>query len=329
MKLVAPGCGWYTTRMPAAPSQEWVEVPFRALKEHGGLRLDAFLVARLHRYSRASVQKLIDDGRVTLAGRGVKASLRLAEGETVVIRYPRTAEPPVPHEVMPILYQDASVVVIDKPGGTLSHPTDKVLHNTVTTILSRQLGRKVFLAHRLDRETSGVQVLALDASAARSLYEQFLERTVKKEYLAVVFGAVSWQKKLLDAPLGPEGGEIRVRQAVGAGQPAVTEFERLAVSGALSLVSGKPRTGRLHQLRAHLAHLGHPVVGDKLYVGAGEAYLKAVRRTLGRADLDALGADRQLLHAWKLSFAHPVTGKRLNLEAPVPPDFPLRPEAAP
>jgi 23S rRNA pseudouridine1911/1915/1917 synthase len=311
-----------------AASEEWVEVPFRALKEHAGLRLDAFLVARLHRYSRARVQKLIDEGRVTLGGRGVKASVRLFEGETALIRYPRAAEPPVPHEVMPILYQDASFVVIDKPGGTLSHPTDKILHNTVTTILSRQLGRKVHLAHRLDRETSGVQVLALDADAARSLHEQFLGRTVRKEYLAVVFGEVSWRKKLLDAPLGPEGGEIRVRQAVGAGQPAITEFARLATSAGLSLVSGKPKTGRLHQIRAHLAHLGHPVVGDKLYVGAGEAYLKAVRKELGRADLDALGADRQLLHAWKISFEHPLTGKRLSVEAPVPADFPLRPEAA-
>ena len=312
----------------AAAPQEWVEVPFRALKEHAGMRLDAFLVARLHRYSRASVQKLIDDGRVAAGKRPVKASLKLAEGETVVIRYPRTAEPPVPHEVMPIVYQDDSVVVIDKPGGTLSHPTDKVLHNTVTTILAKQLGRKVHLAHRLDRETSGLQVLALDTNAARSLYEQFLGRTVKKEYLAVVFGDVSWKKKLLDAPLGPEGGEIRVRQAVGAGQPAITEFERLATDGKLSLVSGKPKTGRLHQIRAHLAHLGHPVVGDKLYVGAGEAYMKAVHKTIGRADLDALGADRQLLHAWKLSFEHPVTGTRLNLTAPVPADFPLRPAEA-
>ena len=311
-----------------AASAVWVEVPFRALKEHAGLRLDAFLVARLHKYSRASVQKLIEDGRVSLGGRGVKASLRLAEGETVLIRYPRAAEPPVPHELMPILYQDASVVVIDKPGGTLSHPTDKILHNTVTTILARQLGRKVFLAHRLDRETSGVQVLALDADAARSLYEQFLDRTVRKEYLAVVFGAVAWKKKIVDAPLGPEGGEIRVRQAVGFGQPALTEFARLATDGRLSLVSGRPKTGRLHQIRAHLAHLGHPLVGDKLYVGSGEAYMKAVRRELGREDLDALGADRQLLHAWKISFAHPRTGKRLRFEAPVPADFPLRPEAA-
>ena len=103
---------------------------------------------------------------------------------------------------------------------------------------------------------------------------------------------------------------------------------RLTTDGKLSLVSGRPKTGRLHQIRAHLAHLGHPVVGDKLYVGAGEAYMKAVRRELGREDLDALGADRQLLHAWKISFEHPRTGKRLSVEAPVPADFPLRPEAA-
>jgi 23S rRNA pseudouridine1911/1915/1917 synthase len=312
---------------PAAPAQEWIEVPFRVLKEHDGMRLDAYLVVRLNKQTRARVQKIIDEGLVTLRGRTAKASSRVAWDETVLIRYPRTAEPPVPHAVMPILFQDDACVVINKPGGTLSHPTDKILHNTVTSILARQLDRKVFLAHRLDRETSGALVLALDSDGARALYEQFMGRTIKKEYLAVVFGAVAWKKKRVDAPLGPEGGEIRVRQAVGAGQEAVTDFERLATDGKLSLVSAKPQTGRLHQIRAHLAHVGHPVVGDKLYVGAGEAYMKAVRREIAQDDLDALGADRQLLHAWKISFEHPRTGKRLNVEAPVPDDFPLRPEA--
>ena len=313
--------------MPAA-REDWVEVPFRVLKEHAGLRLDAFLVERLRKHSRAGVQKMIADGRVSVGGRGAKASRRIVEGQTALIRYPRAAEPPPPHEAMPILHQDDSVVVIDKPAGTLSHPTDKILRNTVTAILSRQFGRRVFLAHRLDRETSGALVLALDADAARSLHGQFLGRTVRKEYLAVVFGAVRWKKKTLDAPLGPEGGEIRARQAVGEGRPAVTKFARLATDGKISLVSGKPKTGRLHQIRAHLAHLGHPVVGDKLYAGAGEAYLKAVRRELGREDRAALGAERQLLHAWRISFAHPRTGERLRVEAPVPADFPLRPEAA-
>ncbi len=314
--------------MPDTAAADWIEVPFIALKEHGGLRLDSFLAARLgKKYSRVMVQKLIDDGLVTRAARPVKASARLSEGETVLIRYRRVAEPPVPHETMPILYQDESIVVISKPGGTLSHPTDKVLHNTVTHLLAKQLGRKVYLAHRLDRETSGTMVLALDVPSARGLYEQFVSHGVRKEYLAVVFGAVDWEGKVVDAPLGEEGKAIRVRRVVGGanGQSAVTEFRRLATDGRLSLVSALPRTGRLHQIRAHLAHLGHPLVGDKLYCGDGEVYMKAVRKEVSRADLDALGADRQLLHAWRLSFKHPVGGRALSFEAPVPDDFPLRP----
>lgn len=314
----------------AATSTEWISVPFRVLKEHDGRRLDAFLAARLRRRSRATVQRLIADGRVTREGRGVKAASKVKDGQVVLIRYLRTEEPPVPHETMPVLYLDERIVVISKPGGTLSHPTGKILHNTVTSLLERQLGRRVFLAHRLDRETSGTMVLALDSDSARGLYEQFAARAVRKEYLAVVIGAVSWSETTVDAPLGAEGGEIKVRRAVGGagGQSAVTEFRRLAVDGRLSLVSAKPRTGRLHQIRAHLAHIGHPVAGDKLYIGAGEAYLKAVRRDLARSDLDALGADRQLLHAWRLSFTHPEGGRPLLFEAPVPDDFPLRPEPA-
>ena len=308
--------------------EDIVEVPFRVLKEHEGRRLDAFLAARLGaKYSRASVQKLIDDGRVLRAGRPVKPAARLNEGETVLIRYPRTAEPALEHEELPVLYKDDHVVVISKPGGVLSHPTDKVRRNTVTWLLERQLGRKVHLAHRLDRETSGTMVLALTSAAARSLYEQFVERTVKKEYLAVVFGEVAWTDLVVDAPLGADGGAIRVKRAVGGagGQDAVTAFRRLATDGRLSLVSCSPRTGRLHQIRAHLAHAGHPLVGDKLYCGDGAVYMKAVRKEVSRADLDSLGADRQLLHAWKLSFGHPAGGRPLSFEAPVPPDFPLRP----
>lgn len=316
--------------MPSTMTQEdeWIDVPFRVLKEHDGRRLDAFLAERLgKKYSRAAVQKLIDDGLVSRATRPVKAAARVGEGETVHIRYRRVAEPPVPHETMPVLYQDDAIVVISKPGGTLSHPTDKVLHNTVTHILAKQLGKKVYLAHRLDRETSGTMVLALGVDAARSLYEQFVAHGVKKEYLAVVFGAVDWSRKVVDAPLGEEGKSIRVRRAVGGAnaQEAITEFSRLATDGRLSLVSARPRTGRLHQIRAHLAHLGHPLVGDKLYCGDGETYMKAVRKEVTRADLDALGADRQLLHAWKLSFKHPADGRPLSFEAPIPGDFPLRP----
>lgn len=303
-------------------------VPFRALKEHEGRRLDVFLVARLGKnYSRIAVAKLIDSGLVSRALRPVKASARISAGETVRIRYRRVVEPPVPHETLPILFQDQRIIVIAKPSGTLSHPTDKVLHNTVTHLLSKQLGRKVYLAHRLDRETSGAMVLALDADAARGLHEQFVAHAVRKEYLAVVFGTVAWTETVVDAPLGAEGRAIRVRRAVGGvgGQSAVTEFRLLATDGRRSLISACPRTGRLHQIRAHLAYIGHPLVGDKLYCGDGEVYMKAVRREVSRADLAALGAGRQLLHSWRLAFLHPGDGRSLAFEAPVPDDFPMRP----
>jgi RluA family pseudouridine synthase len=313
-----------------AGALEWVEVPFRPQKDQAGMRLDAFLAVRLHKYSRVQVQGLIGEGRVFLRGKEAKASQRVADGELVLIRYPRTQEPPVPHELMPILYQDERLVVIDKPGGTLSHPTDKIQHNTVTHLLAKQLGRKVHLAHRLDRETSGVMLLTLDPEAARSLHAQFLAHGIRKEYLAVVLGDVAWAKKTVDAPIGAEGGEIKVRRAVGVagGDEAVTEFERLAGDGRYSLLSAKPKTGRLHQIRAHLAYVGHPLAGDKLYHGEGEAYMKAVNKTLVPEDIAALGAERQLLHAWRISLKHPGDGRDLRFEAPVPADFPLRPEAA-
>lgn len=293
------------------------------------MRLDAFLAARLRRYSRARVQRMIDAGLVTRGGRGVKAAARVLNDETILIRYPRTEEPPVPHETMPLLFLDDRLAVIAKPGGTLSHPTDKIHQNTVTTLLAKQLGARVFLPHRLDRETSGAMVVARDSDAARSLYEQFLARTVRKEYLAVVRGDVSWQTRVVDAPISAEGGEIKVRRLAGAdGQPAVTEFRRLAGDGARTLVSARPKTGRLHQIRVHLAFLGHPVLGDKLYMNEGAAYMKAVRKELTAEDLLALGAERQLLHAWKLSFEHPTDGRRREFTAPIPDDFPFLPEAA-
>jgi 23S rRNA pseudouridine1911/1915/1917 synthase len=193
----------------------------------------------------------------------------------------------------------------------------------VTTVLSRQFpGAKLHLAHRLDRETSGVLLLAKNPDGARALWRQFLARGIKKEYLALVSGRVLWKKKTVDLPLGREGGEIHVRQAGAAdGQPALTEFQLVEAWPAGSLVRAMPATGRLHQIRVHLAHLGHPVLGDKLYTGDGSCYLKAVRRELSTGDLEGLGAPRQMLHARRISLRHPASGEAVAIEAPPPPDF--------
>lgn len=298
----------------------FVEVPFEVQKPQHGLRVDAYLAQRLQKYSRSQVQKLIDDGMVTLRGRGVKASSKVNDGDVVVVRYPRHAEPPCPHAALPVLYEDDDLVAVDKPANLLSHPTDKILENTVTSIIKRQFGRPLHLAHRLDRDTSGVLVLAKSPASAKALYEDFVGRRIEKEYYALVRGRPSWKTKLVDAPLANEGAEIRVRQAVDpAGAPAVTELELLAAGEERSLVAARPKTGRLHQIRVHLAHVGHPIIGDRLYTGEGELFMKTVNKELTEEDLLSLGSERQMLHARALK----LPGRPL-IEAPVPPEFAAR-----
>ena len=300
----------------------WVDVPFEVQKPQDGWRLDAYLAKRLHRYSRCAVQKLISGGQVCMAGRPVKPATRVSAGQTVVVRYPKREEPPAAASRLEVVFEDDWLLAVDKPGQVLSHPTDKVVENAVTTILRRQRPElKLHLIHRLDRETSGVLLLSKDPATARLLTDAFSGRRVRKTYAALAAGRFPWARKTVDLPLEREGGEIKVKQAVGSGLPAVTEFERLASNDAVSLVAARPRTGRLHQIRAHLAHLGHPILGDKLYTGAGEYYMKAVRRELSAADLRTLGAPRQMLHARELSLSHPITDAPLVLSAPLPADF--------
>lgn len=300
----------------AAQPAAWVEVPFEVQKSHGGLRVDQHLARRLERYSRAEIQRLIAAGRVSIAQRPVKAARRVASGERVVIRYPKRQEPPCAHESLPVLFEDDILLAVNKPGDLLTHPTDKIVDNAATSILKRQFpGRTLRLLHRLDRETSGVLLLAKDAATARRLSGLFLTREVRKEYWALVRGAVGWKSTVVDAPIGREGLEIKVRQKVGTGQKAVTEFECLAAGAETSLILAKPRTGRLHQIRAHLAHIGHPILGDKLYTGEGEIYMKAVRGEIRPEDLAGLGSDRQLLHARTVTLA----GR--TIVAPPPEDF--------
>lgn len=251
-----------------------------------------------------------------------KASWRVTDGETVIVRYARREDPPCRYESLPVLHDDFDLLIVNKPGDVLSHPTDKTVNNSVTAILQRQFpGQTLHLAHRLDRETSGVLALAKNLEAARSLFAQFKGRETTKEYLCLAAGRVSWKRKTVDCPIGREGGEIKVRQKAGEGQSAVTAFERLAAGEKASLLLARPKTGRLHQIRVHLAFLGHPVLGDKLYINNGETYMKAVRRELTADDLASLGAARQMLHAYRLSLRHPRTGTLLTVQAPPPEDF--------
>jgi 23S rRNA pseudouridine1911/1915/1917 synthase len=303
--------------------RRWVEVSLEAAPEHAGLRVDSFLAARLRRCSRAEARRLIEEGRVSVRGRRAKPASRVISGQPVVVKFPSRIDPPAACAALEVLFEDDVLLVVNKPAGVLTQPTDKIKRNSVTAILAAQFPAvRLYTVHRLDRETSGALLLAKTRSAARALSVAFQARSIRKEYVAIVVGRVAFDWKLADAPLGREGGEICVRQSARpGGLEAVTEFERLAASDDRSLVRACPKTGRLHQIRAHLAWLGHPVLGDKIYQGDGSAYLKAAEGALTAADVEALGAPRQMLHAARLSFAHPMTGEELSIQAPAPRDF--------
>lgn len=302
-----------------------IRFPVRDVPGAEGGRLDRFLTARIKGSTRSGVQRMVDDGRVRVEGRsgGTRASTRVALEDTVVVLYPRREDPPPRVESLTVLYEDDRLLVVDKPAGVLSHPTDKIARNSVTEILKTQFpGGRFLLAHRLDRETSGVLALSKDSEAARLLQEQFERRDTAKEYYALVRGRPDWSETVAEFPLEKEAGGVKVRQIVSAtGDPAVTEFSVLSYSDAGSLVLCRPKTGRLHQLRVHLSHLGHPILGDLLYGPDPSLYLKAVAGTITEADRAAAGAPRQMLHAARLSFSHPGTGQEVTVAAPVPADF--------
>ncbi|HVA67482.1 MAG TPA: RluA family pseudouridine synthase [Elusimicrobiota bacterium] len=307
----------------------WVDVSYRAGAEHAGWRADVFLRAKMKRRSRGEIQEWMERGQVFRGGRALKPADRVRAQDEVLVRFARREDPPARFQSLPVVYEDECLLAVNKPGRLLSHPTDKVRRDSVTEILAAHFsGARPHLVHRLDRETSGLLVLAKTKQAAKNLTDQFVSRGVKKRYLALARGRVPWREKLAEAPLSRAGGEIWVRQEVRAGGvAAVTRFRRLALGEAASLVSAEPKTGRLHQIRAHLSWLGYPVLGDKLYQDGGRAYLKMTRGQIADEDLEALGGARQMLHSWALELRHPVGGEILRLRAPLPEDFALAAKA--
>lgn len=306
----------------------WVWVPFQVDKKFDGYRIDRFLAGRLESYSRTQIQKILEEARVTKAGRPTRASAKVKTGEIVEVAYLRKPEEPLTEDQsLPILFEDDDLLIINKPANLLSHPTDKTVLHTVTGILKHQ--RKglppVHLLHRLDRETSGVLALAKNATAARRWTKAMESHLVQKEYLAIICGVITPCIGLINLPIGREGGEIKVRQSVksAAGVPAETAYqvEKISPKGDLSLVRAFPHTGRLHQIRVHFAAKGHPLLGDKLYQGEGEVYAKMIRGESTEADIEGLGFPRAALHAAGLRFRHPSTQKEMHITAPLPADM--------
>ncbi|MCB9765894.1 MAG: RluA family pseudouridine synthase [Alphaproteobacteria bacterium] len=288
-----------------------------------GMRADVYLAARFGEWSRTAVARAIRSGEVRSATRELKPSSTLLPGEELQVFVPTIApagpKPPCP----PLLHEDPRVLAFDKPAGLLAHPVGRAFAWGLINLARERFPEEpLHLAHRLDRETSGVSLVARDEDANRQLKEAFRARETAKRYLALVRGRVPWDQQRVDAPIGDDmASPIRLKQGVRPdGLPAVTEVTVVERFEALTLVSCRPLTGRTHQLRVHLDALGFPILGDKIYGQPPEVFLSIYE---GRPleDLDArLVHLRHALHAAALTIPHPDGGV-LSVEAPLPADF--------
>ena len=294
-----------------------------------GTRLDAFLAARVAHASRSRLKALIDAGEVLVSGQAAKPSHRLRAGEQVELEPPA---PPVsgfaPEDIpLDIVYEDDSVVVVNKPAGLVMHPAAGVPSGTLANALAfhfHQLpagggAERPGIVHRLDRDTSGLVVVAKTEEAHESLAAQFLAREVTKYYVALVHGATREERGRIEEPIGRDPRN-RTRMAVvrgGRGGRAALSIWRVRQAFVrFTLLDVEIKTGRTHQIRVHLAWLKHPVVGDHAYNSGRD---KQITNPQVRTAVAAL--NRQFLHAERLGFRHPRTGEYLKFRAPLPPDL--------
>jgi len=301
-----------------APRPLTIEHEFLVEGECGGWRLDRFLRKKIPRLSRTRVQRVIR-GECWIDGRPCKPSSVVTAGQRVSFRRPAPVEPEVPRE-LPLLHADDAFYAVDKPAGIAMHPTAKWHFSTVTAVLREKFpDERLQITHRLDLETSGVLLIARTYEAAVALKRAFAKRRVHKRYVALVHGALDGEG-VVDAPLGLAGGLVRVKMAVRAdGLPSRTRWKVRARAGEYTLVDCWPETGRQHQIRAHLDHLGHPIVGDKLY--PDETVFAAYQDHGWDAVAEKLALRRQALHAAELRFPHPTTGDEVVIESPLPADL--------
>jgi 23S rRNA pseudouridine1911/1915/1917 synthase len=327
--------------MPQPKKARYLRLAAEAGASQDGMRLDRFLADRLPELSRTRIQSLIKQGRVS-SGRAtiVDAKYRVKPGERFSLDVPPTAPAEPCGEAIPldIVYEDADLIVIDKPAGLVVHPGAGHAKGTLVNALIAHCGEGLSgiggvarpgIVHRLDKDTSGLMVVAKTDHAHRALAAQFADhgRTGEMErgYLALVWGAPSRPQGSIDAPIGRHPTS-RTKMAVlprGKGREAVTHWRVLATFGSkqaplASLVECRLETGRTHQVRVHLAHIGHPLIGDPLYGTAFKSKLRALPEPV-RAKLGSL--NRQALHAAQLAFVHPERGTLLKFNSPLPADL--------
>ena len=291
--------------------------------EHDGLRLDQFLAGLLPTLSRSQIQRLIKEGQVAAPVKHLRASTPVRAGMQIAVDVPPPAPAsPEPEDLpLPILYDDADVIVVDKPAGMVVHPAAGHARGTLVNALLHHvkdlsgIGGELRpgIVHRLDRGTSGVMVVAKNDAAHQELARQFKFREVEKEYVALVWGVVQAGRRIESAI----GRDPKHRQKMSSrsrhARHAVTRVTGAEHLRGLSLITVAIATGRTHQIRVHLGEIGHPVVGDSVYGG--------VRRHIA-GDLRAIGRlERPFLHARRLAFTHPTDGRRMEFTTELPADL--------
>lgn len=310
-------------RPPPGCAPDSIVLSFPVPRELAGLRLDRFVQSRIPRLSRTRANEIVRACAYHADGRRRRPSERVRAGDLVLLVRPRFEEPDAPSE-FGVVHEDDAMVVVDKPPGLPVHPSASYHRNTLTFLLRQRYPvDPPHLAHRLDRETSGVLVCARTLEDERVLKKAFERRQVEKTYLAIVRGRMADETGRIDLPLGrPDEGLHLLMEVRQDGAPARTRYEVVARASEHTLVALRPETGRQHQLRVHLAALGHPIVGDKLYGPEGpQPFLDYVEEGMTPELETRLGHPRQALHAHRLTFAHPRDGERTTVAAPLAPDL--------
>ncbi|MHC4944994.1 MAG: RluA family pseudouridine synthase [Planctomycetota bacterium] len=315
------------------------ELDYEVLPDDEGARLDLFLNDRMVWRSRSSIQKLIEKGKIRLKTNGkdivpiTKPSRKVKPGEIFAVTIPRPTrelEALVEKEDLeiPILYEDEWILVVNKPAGIPVHPGGRLLDRTVITLLNESYRKWVDpekaplkLCHRLDIETSGVLLIGKDPVTLPGFGAQFENRQVEKEYLALVHGELEQEEGEIDLPIGlAKGSKIHMKRGVnfGRGQPARTGYRVDRRLPGYTLVRLRLYTGRHHQLRVHLAAIGHSIVGDKAYGPDEEIFIRYHEERMTDDDRARLILSRQALHAARLTLDHLALKKRMTFEAPLP-----------